>query len=687
MAARDVKLYLSLKKAIKEKVANPALDFNLLEVDGGLKAYDYDYIFQVARRVFPQKYNLGHSYLHQTPISNLERDDLRALNMEYAQDIVKAWGGTDETQINQRELDPVLVEYENELTAPDEHDSVYDDLNAHAIEQPDQSAQEGQQSDNGTEETGESGRSSAGGHSQPPRVYHPPQRPSLSPEMEAKLNQANRSMQEAKKRLASENPPQPSQSAQDKLSKAQRSMQRPPQAAEAPLSEKMSQRLNSATRMRPTGPLERPTARVRAGRTGVVSRANRRPVQAAEDRLRRRAGLGLLGRGAGSGGWGLSPLLSRWGWNLARGAARLLGNLASNLVRGAFNLGSRALAQLLPRVGMQVGMGAARAGIGLAAPAAIAVALNPLTWVIVALTGLFIFINWYDNFRANSECNKPTGEMRLTKRQGGIGSLEVDSSKIEAAVPNGQKIDFVIEASYQLACRTRTLSSVVVTDRVPEGTEYIEGSATSGFYQTNGEPIKGVYDPTSRTLTWSFTNFPMSNPVFIYFSVQPNASTVDTWVMNEATVRFTESGRTGTVPTGGGYPPTQDNCNGKYPLNNPIGNFGDPICDFDQDKLFAMLQQLDPENAAYWFTVVVPNESTYSPNAHNSASTSGRGAYGLFQMNPNRERTDTYDQGDVDWQRQVSNAINYNNQLASNGRAWCYWAAARDRWTPRCSLR
>jgi len=204
--------------------------------------------------------------------------------------------------------------------------------------------------------------------------------------------------------------------------------------------------------------------------------------------------------------------------------------LAQGLVRAAVNA--------LSRLALQAGLMAARAVLLVAL-------FSPITWVIIGLVVLFAFVWWTGEQIVNSECNKPTGEMRMVKRLGGIGSLEIDPAKIEAAVQNGQQIDFVIEASYQLACRTRTLSSVTVTDRVPEGTEYIDGSAISGFYQTNGEPIKGIYDANTRTLTWNFTNFPMSNPVFIYFSVQPNSGTTDTWVMNQATVRYTEGGRSG----------------------------------------------------------------------------------------------------------------------------------------------
>src|SRR3989344_892657 len=147
MAARDVKLYLSLKKAILDKVAQPDLPFHTLDVDGSPRSYDYDYIFQIARRVFPQKYHLGHSYLNigttsHTNIAEANKEQLNQLNMEFAKDLVAGWGGTDQTQIKEKELDSTLIEYENELTAPDEPDYLYQELNQNALPEEERQQEE-----------------------------------------------------------------------------------------------------------------------------------------------------------------------------------------------------------------------------------------------------------------------------------------------------------------------------------------------------------------------------------------------------------------------------------------------------------------------------------------------------------------------------------------------------------------
>jgi hypothetical protein len=151
-------------------------------------------------------------------------------------------------------------------------------------------------------------------------------------------------------------------------------------------------------------------------------------------------------------------------------------------------------------------------------------------------------------------------------------------------------------------------------------------------------------------------------------------------VINEASGKFaTYQLGQGTVPTGGGEPPNQSNCNGTYKLNNPLGNFGDPSCNFTKDSLYAALQQQDPVNADYWFFTVVKCESSYDPTIWADPITVGtpdaEGAWGLFQMG--RGKNGQYDHGDVAWQLQTSNAINYNNNLA---RKWRYWQCAKNRW-------
>jgi len=138
-------------------------------------------------------------------------------------------------------------------------------------------------------------------------------------------------------------------------------------------------------------------------------------------------------------------------------------------------------------------------------------------------------------------------------------------------------------------------------------------------------------------------------------------------------------------PGSGGIQPNQDNCGGKYELKNPLGNFGDPNCDFSKNGLYGLLKNLDPANADYWFNTIVPCESGYNPNAWltgdpNAAvhSPDPAGAWGLFQMG--RGKNGQYDHGDVIWQEpipsllgQAFNALEYNKLISGS---FAYWACS-----------
>ncbi len=139
------------------------------------------------------------------------------------------------------------------------------------------------------------------------------------------------------------------------------------------------------------------------------------------------------------------------------------------------------------------------------------------------------------------------------------------------------------------------------------------------------------------------------------------------------------AGNTPTPTPGNGGNPASS-CGGKYNLSYPFQhlNFGDPACNFTKSDLYTLLKQTDPANADYWFFTVIPCESGYDPDAINPNSPDPSGAWGLYQMG--RGKNGQYDHGDVIWQTQTSNAVNYNNNLIANGIGWRYWACASSRW-------
>lgn len=142
-------------------------------------------------------------------------------------------------------------------------------------------------------------------------------------------------------------------------------------------------------------------------------------------------------------------------------------------------------------------------------------------------------------------------------------------------------------------------------------------------------------------------------------------------------------------PTGGGatnIPPSTDTCQGKLPTDLPFSsyayylgilpkhqNFGDPKCDFTLSGLTTAINtyETNSERQKCYYFIIARYESDYNANAYLAASTSGLGAYGLFQMNPGSAgRQSTYDVGDVYWGLQTQNAIKHN-QLSGND--YSYW--------------
>lgn len=223
-------------------------------------------------------------------------------------------------------------------------------------------------------------------------------------------------------------------------------------------------------------------------------------------------------------------------------------------------------------------------------------------------------------------------------------------------VPNGEDIQYTLLVTN----RGSSATNVSVKDKVPGNTTY--------------KSSDGEFNEAQNQVSWTVSGLASGAKKLLNLIVTPTKE--DVWVVNQA--EGTSAG--GSVPEPGNIPPTQDNCSGTYRLGNPLGNFGDPACSFDKDKLYALLKQSDPVDADFWFLTVVRLESTYNPNAFNGSSTSGQGAYGLFQMNPSGRGNGQYDRGDVEWQLQTTNAVNYNKLIAGLGLKWCYWEAAHERW-------
>lgn len=169
---------------------------------------------------------------------------------------------------------------------------------------------------------------------------------------------------------------------------------------------------------------------------------------------------------------------------------------------------------------------------------------------------------------------------------------------------------------------------------------------------------------------------------------------------------FTDSGG-GSSQSIADVPPSSDYCgNAQYTsygarnasipkfLHKDAPNFGDPQCTLSTQGRNALLQQLITEtngsttmgtdgtlykDSDLWFNYIIPNEAPgYNPNAFNPGSTSGLGAYGLFQMNPKHYRSDGSlangfdDIGDVNWPLQTHYAVGRNTSICK----WAYWGTS-----------
>jgi hypothetical protein len=160
----------------------------------------------------------------------------------------------------------------------------------------------------------------------------------------------------------------------------------------------------------------------------------------------------------------------------------------------------------------------------------------------------------------------------------------------------------------------------------------------------------------------------------------------------------------GTASSIDDIPATADHCGKAYDsdasnvnipsfLHKPNFNFGDPQCTLSAQGRNALLQQLISEtngstttgtdgtvykDSDLWFNYIIPHESGYDPNAFYPGSTSGRGAYGLFQMNPKHYKSNGalangYDDiGDVNWPLQTHYAVGRNTVICK----FAYWSTS-----------
>ena len=254
--------------------------------------------------------------------------------------------------------------------------------------------------------------------------------------------------------------------------------------------------------------------------------------------------------------------------------------------------------------------------------------------------------------------------------ESGQSTIDVKISGPDTA-KNGDRLEYKFEPD-----NSGGFKEIRLTDRIPEGADF--ESADRG----------GNYDSKARTVTWSLKDAGSVTLALkvtqdnVYLTSRPTAC----GVKNDTNTGGGGGGNSGGGNSGGGAPttggniePSTDDC-GKADYKKSMAmlpgdkagkNYGDPKCTFSKEELTKFLQEKDSANAEKWFCLAQP-ESEYNPNAFLGSSTSGAGAYGLYQMNPpGPTQKNSNDNGYVVWTLQVENAI----KLRATSGDWTYWDA------------
>ena len=322
-------------------------------------------------------------------------------------------------------------------------------------------------------------------------------------------------------------------------------------------------------------------------------------------------------------------------------------NNDNNNSRGRRRLPRRGGPRRIPRIGNagralgNLGKAAGRAATQLAVRGAVFaggfLVSNPVGWAILALLLIVLLLMFYE----------PPVQNDLAEEQ-----ISATTTCEPAKVTVGQVSECTLRVSYN-----GSAEDAIVKAQILPGAEFVSAIP------------EALYNDANKDYTWSARETGLQvAPVNFELKISIRAIEDNKTVPIVFNVNLL-GGRQGGISGGGDFPASQDNCGGKYRLGTQFNNFGDPNCDFDKQKLGLAIQNADPANAYKWDTLA-ECESSYNPNAFNGNSTSGKGAYGLFQMNPAGQGNGEFDAGNVYWEKQLTNAVAYNNKLNGSFRYW-----------------
>ena len=345
--------------------------------------------------------------------------------------------------------------------------------------------------------------------------------------------------------------------------------------------------------------------------------------------------------------------------------------------------------------GAAAGGSAAAAGTGAAASttaAGAATASAPLwPWILIVgivLLILILIILFIIGLISDGELSSTESPVSISKSG-------------PAQVENGGLIAYSFDVSY-----SGTADDVKIRDPLPENTEYVSTSPFAKTLDASGNEATG--SALVKSVEWSLKEIQGTSgkstfsPQSLTLTVRPLSP--DIYVINQAAAEVIGgSGSPNVSPNPSGIiPPNEDDCGGYYTSSinkNPLKkNYGDPNCSMlanskpeDKDKLYELFQQLDPAYADFWFFTIVPCESSFNPNNYANyweelhdqyPNLDPDGVWGLLQMGSDLDgdgsgKNGPLDRGDVNWERQVSNGIDYSRWIQTQGGGqWAYWQCA-----------
>jgi hypothetical protein len=302
---------------------------------------------------------------------------------------------------------------------------------------------------------------------------------------------------------------------------------------------------------------------------------------------------------------------------------------------------------------------------------------NPVVLIIILVViGLFlIYIFFFSHASALKMDDDNNTQQPTTTSTGSTSSttvtipgLTITLTTSKPEYENGEDIVYTVSYTYDTTVGKTPLEDIVLYDTIPSNASFVSTTGVQTPDSTTSVVNWSLKDPTNQS-AFTITLHPTSDDVYVTNTVA-------------ARVIAASSGSVAASTNDCGYDGYNMFMFGRHPwpwppIPNNL-NYGDPNCEVTdavnnpahRDLIYQQINSLDPQNTVLWFYCIAYGESTWNPNAYLGASTSGYGAYGLFQMNPTGHGVNSYDAGDVDWRNQIQNAINYNHQVGDQFSVW-----------------